>query len=182
MSSTQHRPVHLVIMGVSGSGKSTIAAEIEQRTGVPCAEADVFHPEANKKKMASGQPLDDEDRWPWLRELRDWMTGQARQGHSTIVTCSALKKTYRDVLREAEGDEFFVLLDTPEEMLAARMENRKGHFMPASLLRSQLDTLEPLTGEENGIVIDGTSTPETLTTEVLALEALAELVREGDGR
>ncbi|MGP9723188.1 gluconokinase [Corynebacterium sp. AOP40-9SA-29] len=172
-------PVHLVIMGVSGSGKTTIAEQLEERTGVPYAEADAFHPEANKKKMGSGQPLNDDDRWPWLHELRDWMTSQAQKGHSTIVTCSALKKSYRDVLREAVGDEFFVLLDAPEDVLAGRMEVRKGHFMPASLLRSQLDTLEGLDADENGLTVDVTEPPEALADEVLALSALAVLVDEG---
>ncbi|WP_145942120.1 gluconokinase [Corynebacterium glyciniphilum] len=176
---TRPRPVHLVIMGVSGSGKTTIAEQLEQRTGVPYAEADVFHPEANKKKMGSGQPLNDDDRWPWLQELRNWMTAQAQEGHSTIVTCSALKKSYRDVLREAVGDEFFVLLDAPEDVLAARMEVRKGHFMPASLLRSQLDTLEGLDADEKGITVDATESPESLATEILAIDALAVLAHEG---
>ncbi|MEY8566389.1 gluconokinase [Corynebacterium sp.] len=176
---TRPRPVHLVIMGVSGSGKTTIAEQLEQRTGVPYAEADVFHPEANKKKMGSGQPLNDDDRWPWLQELRDWMTAQAGKGHSTIVTCSALKKSYRDVLRAADGDEFFVLLDAPEDVLAARMEDRKGHFMPASLLRSQLDTLEGLDTDENGVTVDATEAPERLADEILAIDALSVLVHEG---
>ncbi|MCJ7857589.1 gluconokinase [Corynebacterium kalidii] len=175
---TRPRPVHLVIMGVSGSGKTTIAEQLEQRTGVPYAEADAFHPEANKKKMGSGQPLDDDDRWPWLHELRDWMTSQAEQGHSTIVTCSALKKSYRDVLRAAEGDEFFVLLDAPEDVLAARMEDRKGHFMPASLLRSQLDTLEGLDADENGVTVDATEPPESLAREILSIGALTVLLHE----
>lgn len=175
---TRPRPVHLVIMGVSGSGKTTIAEQLEQRTGVPYAEADAFHPEANKKKMGSGQPLDDDDRWPWLHELRDWMTSQAEHGHSTIVTCSALKKSYRDVLRAAEGDEFFVLLDAPEDVLAARMEDRKGHFMPASLLRSQLDTLEGLDADENGVTVDATEPPESLAREILSIGALTVLLHE----
>lgn len=182
MSDTRHLPVHLVIMGVSGSGKTTIAEQLERRTGVPYAEADAFHPEANKKKMSAGEPLDDDDRWPWLHELRDWMSSQAEQGHSTIVTCSALKKSYRDVLREATGDEFFVLLAAPEDVLAGRMEDRKGHFMPASLLTSQLETLEALAPEENGFTVDATDTPESLATKVLALEALAVLVREEEPR
>ncbi|HIW91545.1 MAG TPA: gluconokinase [Candidatus Corynebacterium avicola] len=162
-------PTHLIIMGVSGSGKTTAAELLEKRTGVPYAEADSFHPEANKKKMASGEPLNDDDRWPWLRKLRDWMTEQAEQGNSTIVTCSALKVAYRDVLREATGDERFVLLNAPEDVLATRMDARKGHYMPTSLLRSQLDTLEPLTDDENGVTLDATADPEDIIQQVLDL-------------
>lgn len=162
-------------MGVAASGKTTVAELLEEHTGVPYAEADVFHPEENKKKMASGHPLDDDDRWPWLRKLRDWMSSQAAQGKSTLVTCSALKRSYRDILREADGNEFFIHLDVPEEELAARMEDRKGHFMPASLLRSQLDTLEALDPDENGITVDGTATPDEITEEVLHLDAVAAM-------
>jgi gluconokinase len=168
-------PVHLIIMGVSASGKTTVAETIDDRTGVPYAEADEFHPEANKRKMASGEPLNDDDRWPWLHKLRDWMTDQAEQGRSTIVTCSALKKSYRDVLREAFGDEHFVLLDAPEDVLAARMDARKGHFMPTSLLRSQLETLEPLAEDENGITLDATQPPAALADEVLEFVNLPDL-------
>ncbi|MGO1950565.1 MAG: gluconokinase [Mycobacteriaceae bacterium] len=167
--------IHLIIMGVSASGKTTVAELLDDRTGVPYAEADAFHPEANKAKMASGQPLNDDDRWPWLHELRDWMTSQAREGRSTIVTCSALKKTYRDILRDAEGDEFFVELDAPEDVLAARMEARKGHFMPTSLLRSQLETLEALDADEKGAVLDATASPESIVDEILRLPELAGL-------
>lgn len=162
-------PTHLIIMGVSASGKTTVAELIDAHTGVPYAEADEFHPAANKEKMASGEPLTDDDRWPWLYELRDWMTAQATAGHSTIVTCSALKKSYRDVLREAEGEKHFVLLDAPQEVLAERMAARKGHFMPVSLLRSQLDTLEPLTSDEDGWTVNATATPEEIAREVLEL-------------
>ena len=126
--------------------------------------------------MASGTPLNDDDRWPWLRTLRDWMSGEARDGLSTIVTCSALKKSYRDVLREADGDEFFILLDAPADVLTDRMAARKGHFMPTSLLASQLDTLEPLTADEldgHGVTLDATATPEELVDEILALPRLA---------
>lgn len=102
---------HLIISGVSGCGKTSVAQELHKILGWPYAEADDFHSPANKEKMAEGHPLTDEDRWPWLRSLRDWMSAQAAEGHSTIVTCSALKKVYRDVLREATGNIFFCAVD-----------------------------------------------------------------------
>lgn len=175
------RPVHLVIMGVSASGKTTVAERLAAITGFPYAEADDFHPASNKEKMASGHPLTDEDRWPWLRSLADWMVSHAKAGDSSIVTCSALKHSYRDVLREADGVHggrvLFIELDAPASVLLDRLNNRKGHFMPASLLDSQLDTLEPLTDDEGGLTLDATVDPDLLVTEVLdAADLTAALV------
>ena len=143
---------HIVVMGVTGTGKTTTAEALVAVLGWPYAEADVFHPKANIEKMASGHPLTDEDRWPWLRSLRDWMTMQATKGNSTIVTCSALKRSYRDVLRQATGRVRFVELDLDEADLAVRMKHRE-HFMPLSLLKSQENTLEPLESDEDGLRI-----------------------------
>jgi gluconate kinase, SKI family (EC 2.7.1.12) len=131
-------------MGVSGSGKTTVAELIHDRTGFPYAEADEFHPTANKDKMSAGIPLDDDDRWPWLRTIRDWATDHAYQGSSTVITCSALKKPYRELLSSARGDVIFFELDADRDTLEARMSGRSGHFMPTSLLDSQLRDLEPL--------------------------------------
>lgn len=150
----QRRDVpHLVVMGVAGSGKTTLATLLRERLGWPYAEADEFHPPANIAKMTAGRPLDDDDRRPWLAAIRDWLSAQTRAGHSSIVTCSALKRTYRDVLRSADGNVRFVHLTAPAELLQRRMSGRSGHFMPTTLLPSQLATLEPLAEEEQGVTV-----------------------------
>ncbi len=156
-------PRHLVVMGVSGSGKSTLALELASRLGLPMAEADEFHPPENIAKMSEQIPLTDEDRWPWLHALRDWMTRQARDGTGSIITCSALRRSYRDVLRQARGQVLFlhVTVDTPR--LTDRLEHRSGHFMPPSLLESQLATLETLDPDEDGVVLSNDTTVDQLT-------------------
>ena len=164
---------HLVVMGVSGSGKTTVAEGIVERTGWVFAEADAFHPQANIDKMASGTPLTDEDRWPWLRHLGAWMAEHGAKGEDTVITCSALKRVYRDVLRaevEALGAGHrvvFAHLDGSAEIIAARLEGRQGHFMPASLLQSQIDTLEDLDPDEDGVRLDLTATPTELIDQVM---------------
>lgn len=163
---------HLVVMGVAGSGKTTAAASLAALTSWPLAEADDFHPEANIVKMSAGTPLSDEDRWPWLRSLRDWMSGQVDKQSCSIVTCSALKRVYRDLLSEAKGRVLFVHLVAEQEALCERMEQREGHFMPPQLLPSQFATLEPLEPDEDGIVIESRETPERTLAAVLdALES-----------
>ncbi|MDQ4502882.1 gluconokinase [Sinomonas sp. ASV322] len=162
--------LHIVVMGVAGSGKTTVAAALADRLGWVLAEADEFHPPANIAKMASGVPLTDEDRWPWLRSIRDWMTEQARGGRSTVLTCSALKHTYRELLAEAEGRVVFAHLDGSPELLAERMSGRSGHFMPTTLLPSQLATLEPLTEGElasGSLRLDIAGSPEAIADEII---------------
>ncbi|MFF2620390.1 gluconokinase [Oerskovia jenensis] len=163
--------VHLVIMGVAGSGKTTVATLLAERTHRPYAEADEFHPQANIAKMSAGTPLTDGDRWPWLRAMRDWLDQQAAEGDSAVVTCSALKRTYRDLLRTAHGRVRFVHLTGSPELLEERMTHRSGHFMPASLLPSQLATLEPLADDEDGITLDVGTPPEELVEQILASSA-----------
>ncbi|SDE53588.1 gluconokinase [Glycomyces harbinensis] len=158
----------LVVMGVSGSGKSTVARMLADRLGRLMAEADEFHPASNIAKMESGFPLNDSDRAPWLRSLRDWISEQDAAGISTVVTCSALKHRYRDALREASARVVFVHLDGSRELIAGRLQGRSGHFMPPSLLDSQFADLEPLAAGEDGIRVDISATPEAITDTVIA--------------
>ena len=158
---------HLVVMGVSGSGKTTLAQTLADRLGWACAEADDFHPQANVDRKTAGVALTDEDREPWLRTIRDWLTEQTRAGHAAVVTCSALKVAYRDVLRAAQGTVRFVHLTAPPEVIGERLTRRTGHFMPATLLGSQLETLEPLTPDEDGITLVVDRPPAVLADEVV---------------
>jgi carbohydrate kinase (thermoresistant glucokinase family) len=158
---------HLVVMGVAGTGKSTVARALAARLGWPFGEGDDLHPAANVAKMAAGIPLEDADRWPWLDAIAAWTAEQAAAGNSTIVTCSALRRTYRDRLRAAAADTVFVHLVGSPELLAERMTGRKDHFMPASLLQSQLETLEPLEADEPGFTVDVELPAAAIVDEVL---------------
>ena len=162
------RTTHIVVMGISGSGKSTVANGLVQATGFAFAEADEFHPQANVDKMAAGHALTDEDRWPWLQALADWMAARADEGTSTVMACSALRRSYRDVLRRGAATVQFVHVDGPASVIRERMNHRDGHFMPASLLDSQIDTLEPLEDDESGVVLDVSKRPQELVDEALA--------------
>lgn len=159
---------HLVVMGVAGSGKTTVATLLSERLGVTYAEADQFHPQANIDKMTAGTALTDEDRWPWLESIRDWLSSEAEAGRSGVVTCSALKRSYRDLLRTARGEVCFVHLDGSPELLEERIQHRSGHFMPPTLLPSQLATLEPLADDEHGMTLDVAASPQELADEILA--------------
>ena len=144
-------PSRIVVMGVSGSGKSTVGSALAQRLRVPFIDADTLHPPANIAKMAAGEPLDDDDRYPWLEEVGQWLADDRGGG---VVACSALKRTYRDQLRaHCPRVEFLHLRGSPE-LIGSRLAARSGHFMPAALLRSQFDALEPLGAHERGVVID----------------------------
>ncbi|RZQ62603.1 gluconokinase [Amycolatopsis suaedae] len=154
----------VVVMGVAGSGKTTVGTELARRLGVPYAEADEFHPEANIAKMSAGTPLTDEDRWPWLDAIARWIGRHA--GPGGVVTSSALKRSYRDVLRGG-GDVWFVHLHGDRELIAERMRKRSGHFMPVSLLDSQIADLEPLQPDEAGVVLDIARSPADLVEAAL---------------
>jgi gluconokinase len=143
----------VVVMGVSASGKSTVGAELADELGVPFVDGDDLHPVANIAKMAAGHPLDDADRMPWLDIVGARLAAAEHQG-GLVVACSALKRAYRDRIRAAAPGVVFVHLSGDPETLARRASERTGHFMPPSLLRSQLATLEPLAADEPGIVLD----------------------------
>jgi carbohydrate kinase (thermoresistant glucokinase family) len=147
----------LVVMGVSGSGKSTVAALLAGQLGWDFLEGDDLHPEANVEKMASGTPLTDDDRWPWLDTVSSWIIEHAMADVPGIITCSALKRKYRDVLREQNV--IFVHLVGTKQLLGARMSARLDHFMPTTLLDSQLDTLESLGADEQGLLVDASRSP-----------------------
>ncbi len=154
----------IVVMGVSGCGKSTVGQDLAKRLGWPMVEGDDLHSTANKTKMASGTPLTDEDRGPWLESIRDWI--DTTPSHA-IVTCSALKRSYRDILRTARGRVRFLHLDGSPTVLGERMAARKGHFMPPALLISQLETLERLGSDEDGAVVDIDQKPDEILTAAL---------------
>jgi len=167
-SNAQAAPTCIVVMGVSGSGKSTVAAGLVERLGWDFAEGDDFHPPANVEKMRSGTPLDDEDRWPWLRTLADWIGQHEQAGTSAVVTCSALKRVYRDLLRDGHPSVWFAHVTADAELLRERVEHRPGHYMPSSLLDSQLATLEPLQDDEPGASISGAGAPQDVVAHLLA--------------
>jgi gluconokinase len=138
-------------MGVTGSGKSTVGGALALRLGVPFADADAFHPQANIAKMAAGTPLTDDDRYPWLDAVGEWLAHHRDGG---VMSCSALKRKYRDQLRaHCPQIEFLHLTGSPQ-LIGRRQTSRLGHFMPSSLLKSQFDALEPLGPDENGIAVD----------------------------
>ncbi|MEU5218020.1 gluconokinase [Streptomyces sp. NPDC020807] len=162
----------VVVMGVAGTGKTTIGPLVAEALAVPYAEGDDFHPAANVAKMSAGTPLDDADRAPWLDAIGAWAAGRA--GHGGVVSSSALKRSYRDRLRAAAPGVVFLHLTGDRELIEGRMAARKGHFMPTALLDSQFATLQPLADDEAGVAVDVTGTPEDIATRaVAALRRLA---------
>lgn len=149
------KPVAIVVMGVAGSGKTTAGAEIARRLGAAFIEGDQLHPAANVEKMASGIPLTDEDRYPWLEAIGAEIGRYFENSRSVVAACSALKRTYRDILRERSGAEpVFVFLSGSRDLIGRRMKLRTGHFFPASLLVSQFAALEPPQADERHVVAD----------------------------
>ncbi|MDQ0614510.1 gluconokinase [Microbacterium sp. W4I4] len=161
--SSSHGP--LVVMGVSGVGKSTIAHLLGERLGMPYLDADDLHGEANVAKMASGIPLTDEDRMPWLHRVGDALAAEV----APVMACSALKRSYREVLIAHAPHARFVMLAADAERISSQVSARTDHFMPAALLRSQLDTLEPLGVGEPGLVVIVDAQPEALVERIVSL-------------
>jgi gluconokinase len=160
--------VGLVVMGVTGSGKTTVATEVARRLGWDFTEGDDHHPAANVEKMRQGIPLDDRDRRPWLLELAAWVGRHEQEGRSCVLTCSALKRSYRDLLRDGHPSVWFAHVSGPRELITDRVSQRRGHYMPASLVPSQFAALEPLQDDEPGRVIPATGSPEQVVDELLA--------------
>ncbi|MGW0037444.1 gluconokinase [Gordonia sp. NPDC003376] len=160
----------VVVMGVSGSGKSTVGAALAQRLRVPFADADDFHSPANIAKMSAGEPLTDADRAPWLDDIGTWLAGHPAGG---VMSCSALRHVYRDRLRAACPDVVFVHLTGTLEVISARQATRPGHFMPTSLLASQFDTLEGLGPDERGVVVDVDRDVDAIVERVVTAPEIA---------
>lgn len=159
----------IVIMGVSGSGKSLIGKGLAEALGVPFIEGDALHGESNVEKMRNGVPLTDEDRWPWLSRVADELVAQSKVHGGAVAACSSLKKAYRDHLREKAGAALrFVFLKGGKDLLGARLSMRRDHFMPLSLLESQLATLEEPLAEEGAVTIDIGGPPESVLADALA--------------
>ena len=154
-------------MGVSGSGKTTVAELLAHRLGWLFEEGDALHPEANVRKMASGQPLTDEDRAPWLDAIEAWVDARLDAGENGLITSSALKRRYRDLInRRGHGVEF-IFLQGEKETIAPRLAGRRGHFMPAALLDSQFSDLEPPAPDEPALTFDVAAPPEVIAQEVI---------------
>ncbi len=168
-------PWQIVVMGVSGCGKSTLAASLAQRLGLEMVDGDDLHRPESVAKMRAGIPLQDEDRWPWLERIGQCLDTPVQRGQGRVVACSALKRVYRDRIRQHASRVLFVFLDGAVETISQRMALRVGHYMPPELLTSQLATLERPVAEESDVLrLDIDASVETLTTEAIAgLQALA---------
>lgn len=160
-------PCALIVMGVSGSGKSTIAEALGQRLGWRFEDGDSFHPPRNVEKMRAGHPLTDEDRWPWLNAIADEIARVCERREHVIIACSALKHAYRDVLLRGRDDVRFVFLKGTKELIAERLAQRKGHFMPPGLLASQFETLEPPEASEHVITVSIDETVDAIVDGIV---------------
>lgn len=165
----------IVVMGVSGAGKSTVGALLAERLGWPFEDGDSFHPPANVEKMRAGTPLTDEDRWPWLAAIAARIAAARAEGRGVVIACSALRRSYRDVLRDGHADIRFLHLTGEPALIMARQAARQGHYMPASLVASQFATLEPPDTEADVIDLDVDPEPPAIVQK-----AVAALRRRGD--
>ena len=160
-------PGAVVVMGVSGSGKTTVGDALAKRLGWRYEDGDKFHPATNVAKMSAGQPLTDEDRWPWLRAIAAEIDRLIAAGEHAVIACSALRRAYRDILVHGRGDVRIVYLFGTHALIAERLNHRKGHFMPPGLLASQFATLEPPTAEERAVTVSIDASVETIVDEIL---------------
>jgi gluconokinase len=160
-------PCALVVMGVSGSGKSTIADSLAARLGWRCEDGDRFHPASNVAKMSAGHPLTDEDRWPWLQAIADEIDRVCKAGERAVIACSALKRTYRDILVHGRNDVRIIFLNGTQELIAGRLATRKGHFMPPGLLTSQFVTLQPPEANEHPVTVSIDAKVETIIDDII---------------
>jgi len=158
----------VILAGVSGSGKTTVGRLLAGRLGWPFADGDSFHPATNVAKMTAGIPLTDDDRWPWLAAIGDWMDARIAAGGSGVVACSALKRRYRDVLREGRPEVRLVFLDVSRDEDLARLRARSGHFFPARLMDSQFGDLEPPVPAERALVLAAGGSPDELVSEIIS--------------
>ncbi len=175
-------PTILVVMGVSGSGKSTVGAALAARLGWPFAEGDAFHSPEAVARMSAGEALGDADRWPWLARIGAWIDERLAEGESGVVACSALRRAYRDQLSRGRPNLRFIHLAGSPALIAARLAGRSGHFMPARLLDSQFEALEPPESDEAAINVDLDAPLDVIVARVIAALGMTDSTPEGEGR
>jgi len=161
-------PCALIVMGVSGSGKSTIGEKLAERLAWRLEDGDRFHPAGNVAKMSAGIPLTDEDRWPWLQAIAGEIDRVCQVGERAVIACSALKRAYRDILVHGRDDVRIIFLEGTQDLIAARLAARKGHFMPPGLLASQFKTLEPPAEDEKPITVSIDAPVETIVERIVS--------------
>jgi gluconokinase len=160
-------PHALIVMGVSGSGKSTIGSQLADRLNWRYEDGDKFHPKANVAKMSAGHPLSDEDRWPWLRAIAEEIDRVCNAGQHAVIACSALKRAYRDILVHGRTDVRIIFLNGSQTLIASRLAQRKHHFMPSELLTSQFKTLEPPDASENPVTVALDGSVEAIVEDIV---------------
>ena len=179
---TADMPGALIVMGVSGSGKTTIGERLAERLGWRYEDGDTFHPKGNVAKMSAGHPLTDEDRWPWLRAIAAEIDRLCAAHEPAVIGCSALKRAYRDILVHGRSDVRIVYLAGTQELIAGRLARRKGHFMPAGLLKSQFETLQPPGADENPITVSIDASVDAVVDDIVRQLKPAAMGRGKPGR
>jgi gluconokinase len=175
-------PCALIVMGVSGSGKTTVGERLAARLGWRYADADTFHPASNVAKMSAGHPLTDEDRWPWLKAIAAEIEHVCEAGSRVVIGCSALKRAYRDILVNGRDDVRIIYLDGTSALIAERLSQRKGHFMPAALLASQFGALEPPSADEHPVTVSIDGSADAIVENILLQLNLGASCRASSGK